>query len=301
MIWGVVFATSFDAACGGKTAATFLMIDVSPRATAMGGAAVAVSDDPSATYYNPAGLINLQGTKVMFAHNRWFSGITHDTASWARHITRNTTLGFSATGLYAGGLKRTPDDYAHAMSGQGDKFFSLDGVVGVSLAHEVTPRLSLGITAKAIYQRIDKEFGTSGAVDLGGMYQMAPFTLGVSIRHIGPRMGILDKVFPLPTIASIGFGWRTGRSILTLELNKGLEEDGPGIARLGVEWSMVGDALKVRAGYRHNLSGPNGDQWWSGLSAGLGIKISSFQLDYSFTPYGDGLDHNHKTSLTIGL
>src|SRR5512140_977368 len=58
----------------GTTAAPFLGIGASPRAIGMGGAFVAVADDPSALYWNPAGIARYARTQALFEHTRYLIG-----------------------------------------------------------------------------------------------------------------------------------------------------------------------------------------------------------------------------------
>lgn len=48
----------------GTTAAEFLKIGVGPRATGMGSAYVAVSDDATAMYWNPAGIAGIEKNEI---------------------------------------------------------------------------------------------------------------------------------------------------------------------------------------------------------------------------------------------
>jgi len=51
-----------------KYAGEFMSIDVSARAQAMGGAFSSLSDDVYATFYNPAGLVQVQSMQIGFTH-----------------------------------------------------------------------------------------------------------------------------------------------------------------------------------------------------------------------------------------
>ena len=55
----------------GTTAADFLSIPIGARATAMGGAVTAMIDDPTAMYWNPAGLAHVTGTGMTGEYAQW--------------------------------------------------------------------------------------------------------------------------------------------------------------------------------------------------------------------------------------
>src|SRR5215468_8588160 len=66
----------------------FLKIGIGARAAGMGGAFVAVADDPSAVFWNPAGLARLDEDKtaVMVNHNEWPSAVNVDQATLVFHV-----------------------------------------------------------------------------------------------------------------------------------------------------------------------------------------------------------------------
>ena len=55
----------------GISTAQFLKIGVGGRAAALGEAFIAVANDASALYWNPAGLVQFEENQVMFSHNSW--------------------------------------------------------------------------------------------------------------------------------------------------------------------------------------------------------------------------------------
>src|SRR5213083_1097212 len=77
---GALLALSLAApASATKYAGEFLKIQVGARALGMGGAFVAVADDATAPYWNPAGLVYLPYREVLPQHSEKFGGlVTHD-------------------------------------------------------------------------------------------------------------------------------------------------------------------------------------------------------------------------------
>ena len=62
----------------GTTAAQFLKIGAGGRATAMGGANVALSADLSSSYWNPAGLGRINNIQVYFENNEWLANTNYN-------------------------------------------------------------------------------------------------------------------------------------------------------------------------------------------------------------------------------
>ena len=90
----------------GTTAGQFLKIEVGARATGMGGSFVALADDPSALYWNPAGISLLDGPSFTASHIEWFADITHDFVGFALPF-KDGALGISVITLNTGRMEQT--------------------------------------------------------------------------------------------------------------------------------------------------------------------------------------------------
>src|SRR5712692_5692602 len=62
----------------GTSSATFLRIGVGARAVGMGESFVAVANDPSAIFWNPAGLASLQRRELAVSHVQWPADIHYE-------------------------------------------------------------------------------------------------------------------------------------------------------------------------------------------------------------------------------
>ena len=79
----------------GKYAGEFLAIGVGGRALGMGGAYVAVANDVTSGYYNPAGLIHLNYPQIELMHEERFGSlVNYDYAAVA--IPYGTDMSFGS-------------------------------------------------------------------------------------------------------------------------------------------------------------------------------------------------------------
>ena len=62
----------------GTSAAAFLEIGVGAKAQSMGGAFVSLADDPTAMYWNPAGIGRISGFEATFIHVNWLLDTNYD-------------------------------------------------------------------------------------------------------------------------------------------------------------------------------------------------------------------------------
>jgi len=75
----LVVLTTAASAHADKYAGEFLKIPVGARAVGMGGAFVAVADDATAPWWNPAGLVYLPYREVLPQHSEQFGNlVNHD-------------------------------------------------------------------------------------------------------------------------------------------------------------------------------------------------------------------------------
>ena len=179
---------------GGKYAAEFLRIGVGSRALGMGGAFVAIADDGTAGYWNPAGLGNLRKHQVMFSHVQMFDNLAHHNfASLSVRVGNSMGIGISWVRLAVDDIPRyselqgtkfdrfqnpdlrstgLPDGYfgdiEDALMLSFGKGFFFDLALGGGMMPVLIPcRLSFGVNYKYISQSLDNAIGTGQGLDIG--------------------------------------------------------------------------------------------------------------------------------------
>jgi hypothetical protein len=96
----------------GKHAGAFMENGGGARALAMGGAFVAIADDPSATFWNPAGLGALSSREILLMHAERFGDlIDRDFAAYVQPV-HGSLLGGQAGGLGVSIIRLGVDDIA---------------------------------------------------------------------------------------------------------------------------------------------------------------------------------------------
>ncbi len=171
----------------GTTAATFLEIGQGARAVSMGSAFVAVANDLSDYYWNPAGLAKMDGVGVMFDHTNWIASVSYNYLAASYNLGGIGTVGFSFTSSDYGDMKVTTVDNPN---GTGQIFTASDIAFSLGYAINLTDNFSIGFSPKVIYQSIWDASATGIAMDLGVLYK-TPFNgiiLGMSISNFGTKM-----------------------------------------------------------------------------------------------------------------
>lgn len=264
----------------GTTAANFLKIGVGAKAVAMGGAFTALANDPTALYWNPAGLAQIQNIEISTTYNTRFQEIRQGYLSLALPLlTGIAGLGVNYVDM---GKIEGRDEYGEPT---GD-FGACDTQVSLAYARKFSSRLMLGISAGMLQDTIagDKKVAYLG--NIGVLFKPTELlSAGVACQNIGSKLG-KDS---LPLIYRGGIALRL-RSISTeADAVKSTDDDMYGC--VGLEW-WIGNILALRAGYR------TGQDVGSGVSCGAGFKISNVQLGYAWVPYGD-LGNAHRISLNL--
>ena len=84
----------------------FLKLGIGARACAMGEAFTAIADDGSASYWNPAGLTQLDRKEIVALHVNLFADTTYDFLSYVHPTPKLGVFGVNLTRLYSGGFEK---------------------------------------------------------------------------------------------------------------------------------------------------------------------------------------------------
>jgi long-subunit fatty acid transport protein len=171
----------------GTVAAPFLSIGQGTRAMGMGSAFVAVADDPSALYWNPAGITKVQRAGFLVDHTEWIADLKYNFLGFTYNMGNLGTIGASFTTSDYGDMDvRTVDQ----PEGTGETFSVRDAAFSLAWAIQLTDNFAIGFNPKFIYQGIWKMSATAIALDMGVQY-VTPFdgiVLAMSISNFGTKM-----------------------------------------------------------------------------------------------------------------
>lgn len=290
----------------GTSGAQFLKIGAGARAVGMGEAFVAVADDASAIWWNPAGIarITSEGQSLLtLNHSTWPAEISHEFVGYA--FTYGGLPGswaFSSTVLQ---MDPIPVRTEYSPQGTGENFDAGSFNLAGTWSKNLIDRFSFGVTAKYIHMGLEKENADGFVVDLGTLYftDYRTIRIGMGIQSLGPSMKFIDDAFPMPTMFKVG----AAMDVLQSESHNFLaafEFDHPSDnaerASLGGEYTLKAFepnvTLQVRGGYRFNRDEERG-------TAGFGVgfptgSASSMRVDYAWSQM-NFLDDTHKISAEL--
>ncbi|MCK4641911.1 MAG: PorV/PorQ family protein [Candidatus Marinimicrobia bacterium] len=312
----------------GTTSAPFLKIEPGARAVAMGGAFVAVDNDATAIYWNPAGIARLPKTEIILIHTQWLAGTSFDFAGFILPLGTLGTIGASITSLSMSEMKVRTVFYPE---GTGEKYGAGDVAIGLSYARNLTDRFSIGFNGKYIQQHIWHMSSSAFAVDIGTLFttQFNGMKIGMSISNFGTKMRLdgkdtsikydLDPIkygnndripanletddFSLPLLFRVGLAMdvlKSSRNRITLAIDAVHPNDNTENLNLGTEY-IFNNMISLRTGYK-NLFTKDSEE---GFTAGAGIKYGLhgnvlLKIDFSYQDFGN-LNNVHRFSIGLEL
>lgn len=215
----------------GITSVPFLQIEPDSRAAGMGNSGVAIADNASAVFWNPAGLAFQRGNQVSITHASWLpefnADLFYDYLVGKYYVEGIGTIGGHITFLNLGEQLRTDETGLEL-----NRFNSYEVSAGLSYGFELNENFALGTGFRFIYSSLaDGEVsgqkinpGSTVGIDLAAMYRSNPFSIGMregtlnagfNLSNIGPGVQYTDNAQkdPLPTILRAGWA-------LTMDLDQ---------------------------------------------------------------------------------
>lgn len=280
----------------GSTAAQFLGITAGARGSAMGSANVALSNDASGMFWNPAGLVRGQGNSVAFSNMNWYVETQIQDASVIIDGDSKGTFALSVRALNYGEIDVTTIERPE---GTGERFTPKDLTIAFSYSKFITDRFSLGASTRFVQQKIWNESAIGFGVDLGMIYQtdFRNLKIGMSILNFGTDMSLTGddlrrpididesiegnndrlesylgvKDWPMPLVFRVGIAMDlidvTDHKVI-FALDAKHPNDNSESLDVGLEYGF-NDLLFLRGGYRSLFSSQSEDQ---SITAGFGLK-----------------------------
>jgi opacity protein-like surface antigen len=294
-----------------------LIIPPGARPNGMGETFVAIADDATAAWWNPAGLAFLPNRNIALMHSQLVpdlaSDVYYEFLGYANEIKNVGTLAFSLVYLTYGTSVATNTEGTELGT-----FKSWEAAGYASFAMPLSKNLALGLSMKFIHadyapddftlERLDGT-GSSFAVDAGMMWRLPnqKLNFGLALTNLGPDIAFIDQEQsdPLPVTLRGGVAFfpiqdEISDLVLTFDLEQSLvwlidsntKTRRSEIYHIGTEYKYV-DLLAGRVGYVYDQDGD-----FKAPTYGLGfIYKKKFSLDYANVPQAQTLDRVHRWSI----
>ena len=290
----------------GTVGAQFMKIPVGARGVAMGSAFSAISDDATAMFWNPAGLVFIDKTAVSVEQINWIADISYN--SFAAAYTLEDIGTFGVHGIFTD----YGDDIVGTVVAANEDGYVETGNVdvsgysfGISYARNLSDRFSVGGTVKFIGQSLGSNLMPDGstkdnkvsgvAFDFGTIFYPGweSFRFGMSVRNFGVELQYENEAFEAPLTFTIGAAFdfldmfQVDEQELLVSIDLQHPRDYTERVKMGLEYLLF-NMFAFRAGYvtNHDVMGASlGLGFFYDLS-GVGLRID---YAYSDTEYFDSV------------
>jgi hypothetical protein len=262
-------------------------------APAMGfaGAFTSIADDPSAIYWNPAGLAQIQQIEFMGMLSSLFNDKSRNTYFAMQYPTQDDIhLGFSFSSLYFTDLRGAHED---------------DWTGAVAIPVTKNRRWMLGSSFHYLYNDLKTPggIGRGAGVDLGTLYLLPlprnrQLRFGLSIDDLSTTIHFgngVEQTVPRSYTPSIAFRYDPD-TMVALDLNrvesKLVSNENNLRFRVGAERWFFNRRWALRAGYE-KFTTLRGD-----IALGTSYETKRWSVDYAYMGHAQGLGNSHRISTT---
>lgn len=267
-------------------AGSFLLDGVGARPLAMGGSFVAIADDATAAYWNPAGLGQIEGSglSAMYA-DRFNTGLRYQFLSLVGGGFGVSLLRLNAADvLYV--TRR--DSLGHPVRDDGTVKHSENALLA-TYGVRLNSNLYIGLTGKGFYHELLENTAKGWGIDAGALFRNELFSVGIAVQNIKEGRLIWDDLdetedtIPMNVKAGGAAYLVNGMVIAAADVDIMKDKQ---ILHLGAEAWPLRDVLALRVGLQN-----------TDFSAGLGVRAGSFGLDYALQTHTLGLTHRASINL----
>lgn len=273
----------------GQNTYDFLRLNSSPRAAALGGAYVAIANDPNIIFYNPAGITNIENIPISFSFLKHLMDINS--------VSLASTFNIDGIGKFASSLQYINYGDFDERDESGNKlgnFNPSDLAFTIAYGNSFDDNLTYGVGLKLIYSNIADNSSLGIAGDLGIQYLLPEngWSFGLSVLNLGNQLTYYNEISEdLPTSIQLGGSKKLAHMPLQIffALTRLNNEDRFEYFNIGAEFTLS-KIIQLRFGYdnikreEYKVASSSG---LGGFSFGVGIDVKGYDVDYAFSSMGN--------------
>jgi len=301
------------AGAANKYAGEFLTHGVGARPLGMGSAFVAVADDVTAGYWNPAGAVDADGRALQLMHSETFGDVVnYDTAAFLLPVGSDAAVAVTAVRL---GIDDIPfTDFVEDTNGriiydetrinwESDS----ESALLVTYARRPSDDFRIGGNLKLVRKAIASNTCYGFGFDLGAKYDLwRGATVGANIQDVTGTVLVWDTKMQeriMPTV-KLGVAHRFSMPSMDGELTLAADADFRFEDRqLADEYHAGRVSADTHYGLEftyHDMVGVRGGLAMGQLTAGAGVTLGGFSVDYAFGKH-EYFDSSHRVSASYAF
>lgn len=248
-------------------------LGVGARAPGMGGAYVALADDASATYWNPAGLVQIKDRQICSMHSQLDLERDYDFLNIVSSLPAGDTWGIS--------WARLGIDDILCFDGSGNPTGTTsykEEAYFLSYGKSLSPNLSLGGNIKYYRQTLYTASAKGIGLDLGLLYKFPNLPIALDELSVG---------LLLQDLTETKIKWKNTAENPTEKI--------PINIKLGVAGKLLEEKLVVALDYDKRTNLHAGCEYWlidilgvragiddGNFTCGASFKLQTYQIDYAY-------------------
>ena len=295
----------------GTAGLEFLKIGVGARAGAMGESFVAIANDASALYWNPAGISQFTDNQAIISHTAWLVDLQHEFLGAVYHLSPDDAVGLSVTTLHTEDMPVTTELQPN---GNGTYFHYGDLAAGLTYSRKMTSQFSFGGTVRYYEETLDILKMRGVVIDFGTYYWTGLSTLRFSavVTNFGSQASPSGSItaldgstvsqfqeFSPPTMFRFGFAfepYQDEKNSVTTSAQLNHPNDNSENVSIGAEYQYM-KTFYVRGGYKMNV---DEERFSFGVGVAASLDLFAVSLDYGYAPFRN-LGGVHRISLFVKL
>jgi len=301
---------------GGERVFNFLNIPTSAHQAALGGEVLTLQDDINQPLWNPATISRYMDNQVGLNYVNYLAGVNIGSATFAHLINRRVGTIHIGINYINYGEFIGADEFGNETG----EFTARDLAFSVGYAYNI-PRSDffIGANAKALSSKIENYTSQGAAFDFGIYYfsDFRPYSITAVIRNMGYQISPYDeKRESLPLEIAVGVSYKLTDVPLQwhftvnnlqkwnisepnpsrgqTDLDGNTQEESINFFTNAIRHVVIGaeffpdKGFNIRFGYNFRRAAElslSETRTFAGISAGFGLKMGRFKLDYAFTKY----------------
>jgi hypothetical protein len=276
----------------------FLKLTGNARSAGMGDAYASVGNDLSALYYNPAGITQIERYAVSASYLKWIVG--SEMGSFA--MGAKTNLATFAVNFAYFSTESFEETTSAQPGGTGRMVTAGDVAAGITIAKQVTDKLSVGGNLRYVTEDLDLQSYSSIDLDFGTLFYTGyrSTRLGMSLRNLGGDKDVIGQKARFPMVFNLSgaaeiYGNLGDPVSVTLAVEQMFFTDSINRYHFGGE-AWIQNMLALRAGWK---TGYDAEKW--SLGAGLKQKIGQQGVAVDFSYSKAEATDEYPIRLSLGL
>jgi hypothetical protein len=256
------------------------------RTLGLGGAYVALADDPLGVLWNPAGLSSMDENELRFENARLFGESTLNGFGFAVPGSHLPSFGVAVLSLRGAEFQRTNE-----LNDDLGTFRPTQTAYLLTTSKAFSTRFAIGVNAKYVQQSVEDFSGGGFGFDIGTTYVPVPnLRVGAAAMNLGgPNITLRDvqETYPVTLRGGAALDVLGGRGRVALEVD---QSDGLGPRFHGGAEYWIQRGIALRAGMDDTEA-----------TGGFSYRfMPQYQLDYAVADHPLGLSHRLGVSWRFG-